>query len=80
VPVPVDNPQSAEKIALGDKLFHDVRFSATGWQFIDVNSGNVNVKYSLTGNQPRTVAFSEKKKQPQDTQYQDKTIPPQEHY
>jgi hypothetical protein len=53
---------------------------ATGWQFIDVNSGNVDVQYSLTDNQPRTVAFSEKKKQPQDTQYRDKTIPPQEHY
>jgi len=30
VPVPSDNPQSPEKIALGDKLFHDTRFSATG--------------------------------------------------
>jgi len=30
VPVPQDNPQSPEKIALGDKLFHDTRFSATG--------------------------------------------------
>ena len=30
VPVPVDNPQSPEKVALGDKLFNDVRFSSTG--------------------------------------------------
>jgi len=30
VPVPADNPMTAEKIALGDKLFHDTRFSATG--------------------------------------------------
>ena len=30
VPIPVDNPQTAEKIALGDKLFHDTRFSADG--------------------------------------------------
>lgn len=30
VPVPADNPQSAEKIALGDRLFNDVRFSTTG--------------------------------------------------
>ncbi|HNR23207.1 MAG TPA: cytochrome c peroxidase [Steroidobacteraceae bacterium] len=30
VPVPADNPQTAEKIALGDKLFNDKRFSATG--------------------------------------------------
>ena len=30
LPVPGDNPQSAEKVALGDKLFHDMRFSITG--------------------------------------------------
>ena len=29
-PYPADNPQTAEKIALGDKLFHDKRFSTTG--------------------------------------------------
>jgi cytochrome c peroxidase len=30
VPIPADNPQTAEKISLGDKLFHDLRFSSTG--------------------------------------------------
>ena len=30
VPIPEDNPQTAAKIALGDKLFHDTRFSSTG--------------------------------------------------
>ena len=30
VPIPKDNPQSEEKIARGDKLFHDTRFSSTG--------------------------------------------------
>jgi cytochrome c peroxidase len=30
VPVPMDNPQTMEKIALGDKLFNDTRFSSTG--------------------------------------------------
>ena len=30
VPIPEDNPQSEAKIALGDKLFHEVRFSSTG--------------------------------------------------
>ena len=30
VPVPADNPQTPQKIALGSLLFHDVRFSATG--------------------------------------------------
>jgi cytochrome c peroxidase len=30
VPIPSDNPQTPEKIALGDKLFNDKRFSSTG--------------------------------------------------
>ncbi|MFC6672144.1 cytochrome-c peroxidase [Marinobacterium aestuariivivens] len=30
VPIPADNPQSDAKIALGEKLFTDTRFSATG--------------------------------------------------
>ena len=53
---------------------------ATGWQFIDMNSGNVDVQYSLTDNTPRTVAFNAKTKQPEDARYQKKRIPPQEHY
>ena len=30
VPIPEDNLQTPEKVALGDKLFHDKRFSTTG--------------------------------------------------
>lgn len=30
VPIPANNPQSPEKIKLGDKLFNDKRFSSTG--------------------------------------------------
>lgn len=30
VPIPADNPQTPEKIALGQKLFNDMRFSSTG--------------------------------------------------
>lgn len=30
MPVTADNPQTEEKIKLGDKLFHDTRFSTTG--------------------------------------------------
>lgn len=30
VPVPADNPQTPDKIQLGDKLFNDKRFSSTG--------------------------------------------------
>jgi len=30
VPIPANNPQTPEKINLGEKLFHDTRFSSTG--------------------------------------------------
>ncbi len=30
VPVPLANPQTPEKVALGEKLFNDKRFSSTG--------------------------------------------------
>lgn len=30
LPIPADNPQTPAKIELGDKLFHDQRFSSTG--------------------------------------------------
>lgn len=30
VPIPGDNPQSADKVALGSRLFNDTRFSTTG--------------------------------------------------
>ncbi|MFN2240299.1 MAG: cytochrome-c peroxidase [Thermoanaerobaculia bacterium] len=30
LPIPDDNPQTPEKVALGDKLFHDIRFSSDG--------------------------------------------------
>jgi cytochrome c peroxidase len=30
VPIPADNPQTPEKIALGEKLYNETRFSATG--------------------------------------------------
>lgn len=53
---------------------------ATGWQFIDVHTGNVDVRYSLTENPPRTVAFDEKAGEPQDTEFQATQIPPQKHY
>jgi cytochrome c peroxidase len=36
VPIPADNSQSPQKIALGDSLFHDKRFSTTG----DVSCAN----------------------------------------
>ncbi len=55
---------------------------ATGWQFIDLHSGNVDLKYSLYDNENREIAFSKDSGQPEDTQFQkpERRIPPQEHY
>ncbi len=55
---------------------------ATGWQFIDMATGDVAVNYQLTDNRNRTVAFSDKAGKPVDAQFQDKAnrIPPQTHY
>jgi cytochrome c peroxidase len=39
VPVPADNPQTPEKVALGDKLFNDKRFSSTGARLRDLPTG-----------------------------------------
>ncbi len=52
----------------------------TGWQFIDVWSGRVSAHYSLTDNSPRTVAFNPETGRPEDTRFQKRRIPPQEHY
>ena len=54
---------------------------ATGWQFVDIHSGRVDLHYQLPNNKNRTVAFNETSGKPEDTQYQqgDK-IPPQKHY
>lgn len=55
---------------------------ATGWQFINMNSGRVTAKYMLPENETRTVAYNEKTNQPEDVSHQpeDKRIPPQIHY
>lgn len=55
---------------------------ATGWQFIDVWSGNTSMHFQLPENQTRTVAFSKKRKRPEDSTYQSKRkrILPQKHY
>lgn len=70
-------PKLTVKMNRADPLFER---DATGWQFINLNSGNVDVQYSLTDNTPPTVAFDDKKQRPQDTRYQTDTIPPQERY
>ena len=55
---------------------------ATGWQFIDINSGRPALSYNLYDNASRRVVFNPKTGRPEDTLYQDpaKRIPPQEHY
>lgn len=55
---------------------------ATGWQFINVANGNVDVNFTLYNNADRTVRFDTAKKQPQDQKYQDEKarINPQRHY
>jgi 3',5'-cyclic AMP phosphodiesterase CpdA len=55
---------------------------ATGWQFIDVETGRVTMEYNLYNNKNRTIAFNPKTGQPEDTVYQDpsKRIPPQIHF
>ena len=55
---------------------------ATGWQFINLANGNVDMHYNLYNNASRTVAFNEKSGQPEDKGYQaeGKRIPPQNHY
>jgi len=55
---------------------------ATGWQFMNMKTGNVDVHYHLPNNANRTVAFNKKTKRPEDTSYQDesKRVPAQTHY
>lgn len=55
---------------------------ATGWQYINVNTGNVTAHYQLPNNTNRVVAFNKKTGKPEDASYQGKgnRIPPQDHY
>ena len=55
---------------------------ATGWQFINMHTGRVDVNYALPNNQNRVVAFDAKSGQPTDEAYQEdaKRIAPQLHY
>ena len=55
---------------------------ATGWQFINLATGNVDMHYTLYENRSRVVAFNPKTGQPEDSAYQAESarIPPQTHY
>lgn len=54
----------------------------TGWQFINLADGNVDVHYTLYDNRRRTVAFDPAKGQPRDLDFQDEAarVPPQNHF
>ena len=55
---------------------------ATGWQFMNMHSGRVDLAYNLYNNQNRNVVFDTSKGHPVDTGYQDEAarIAPQKHY
>ena len=55
---------------------------ATGWQLIDMNSGRSTMKYELSNNSNRTVAFNRTTGKPEDSAFQNPAgrIDPQVHY
>lgn len=55
---------------------------ATGWQFINMANGNVDLNFTLYDNTSRIVRYNGKQKRPEDTVYQDEKarIVPQTHY
>lgn len=54
---------------------------ATGWQFIDMDSGNVDVHYNLAENTNRSVVFDKSQNRPVDRAYKTvKRTSPQTHY
>jgi len=55
---------------------------ATGWQFIDLHTGRVDLRYNLYNNQNRVVAFNQKTGRPEDQGFQDPAarVAPQTHY
>lgn len=55
---------------------------ATGWQFINLNSGRADLHFTLYDNSARTVRYNPKKRQPEDSQYQDPKarIPAQQNF
>jgi len=55
---------------------------ATGWQFMNMHTGRVDLGYNLYGNNNRTVAFDPERGHPVDLDYQDPDtrIAPQKHY
>jgi predicted MPP superfamily phosphohydrolase len=55
---------------------------ATGWQFVNMHTGRVDLQYNLYNNTNRTVAFNEEKGHPEDTTFSDpgQRVTAQRHY
>jgi 3',5'-cyclic AMP phosphodiesterase CpdA len=55
---------------------------ATGWQFVDVETGKVALEYNLYNNTNRRVAYNPTTGQPEDSAFQDpaRQIAPQDHF
>jgi hypothetical protein len=55
---------------------------ATGWQFINLDTGRVDMSYNLYNNTNRTVAYNHVTGRPEDTEFQDPEarVSPQIHY
>jgi 3',5'-cyclic-AMP phosphodiesterase len=55
---------------------------ATGWQFMNMHSGRVDLAFNLYNNTNRTVAFNEAKGHPEDTTFSDpgERTPAQRHF
>ena len=55
---------------------------ATGWQFINLNTGRTDLNFNLYDNTNRTVAFNRDTGRMEDMSYQPESarIPPPRHY
>jgi 3',5'-cyclic AMP phosphodiesterase CpdA len=55
---------------------------ATGWQFVNVHTGRLDLAFNLYDNSNRKVAFNRDSGRPEDVSYQPESarIPPQRHY
>lgn len=72
-------PQLTVQMNRADPFFER---DATGWQFVNLWNGNVDMHYTLYDNDNRVVGYNQKTGQPEDESYQDSSarIPPQTHY
>ena len=72
-------PKMTAPMSRADPFFER---DATGWQSVGMETGRVTMRYSLTNNTDRVVAFNPARGRPEDRDFQDpaKRIPGQIHY